>query len=220
MEALSMHPATQWHYQTLANRAVEALKRNNFGALYAATSAEAAQAIKQMIPEGSTIGFGGSVTVQSLGIVPLLEAGNYTLVNPPGVEAKLGREERNALRRQATVADVFLTGTNSITLDGKLVNTDATGNRVAAMIWGPKKTILVAGANKIVHNLDEAMTRVTNIATPPNCKRLGYDTPCAVTGVCSDCRSPQRICNATVILHRQTFGTDLTVVIVGEELGF
>jgi L-lactate utilization protein LutB len=215
-----MHKAKQWHYEILGQKAVEALKRNNFGAIYAATSAEASQAIKEMIAEGSTIGFGGSVTVQFLGIVELLEKGNYKLINPPGVEAKLGREERNALRRQATLADVFLTGTNSITLDGKMVNTDATGNRVSAMIWGPKKTILVAGANKIVQNLDEAIDRVTNIATPPNCKRLGYETPCAVTGVCSDCRSPQRICNATVILHRKTFGTDLTVVIVGEDLGF
>ena len=99
------------------------------------------------------------------------------------------------LRRQAMTADVFLTGSNAVTLDGKLVNVDATGNRVAAMIFGPKKTIVVAGVNKIVHTVGEALDRITaNWAAPQNARRLQYDTPCATTGVCNDCRTAGRIC--------------------------
>lgn len=212
--------AKRWHYEVLAQKAVEALKRNNFGAVYARDSAEACRAIMSMVPDGATIGFGGSVTAPAIGVLDLLKAGPYQLVNPPWVERSMTREDRNALRRRAMLVDVFLTGTNAVTLDGKLVNTDATANRVAGMLFGPKKTIVIAGANKIVRTVDEALDRVANVAAPLNARRLGLDTPCAITGECNDCRSPQRICNATVILHRKTGGTDLTVVMIGEEMGF
>ncbi len=215
-----MHPAKQWHYETLGKKAVEALKRNDFGAVYVPDSAEACRTILSMIPSGASIGFGTSMTVRAIGIMEQLREGNYRPINPPWAEDSMSREDRNSLRRQAMVADVFLTGSNSITLDGKLVNTDATGNRVAGMIFGPKRTILVAGVNKIVQNVDEALERVSNVATPPNSRRLMYDTPCSTTGICNDCRTPGRICKATVILHRKTSQLDLNVVIVGEELGF
>lgn len=214
-----LHPARQWHYETLAQRAVEALKRNNFGVVYAPDSAEACRIVLSMIPQGAAIGFGASMTLQAIGLMEQLKAGEYQLINPPWINAQTSRAERMPLRRQAMVADVFLTGSNAVTLDGKLVNTDAMGNRVAGMLIGPKKTIVVAGANKVVPTVEEALERVTNVA-PANARRLNYDTPCAVTGVCNDCRSADRICNATVILHRKTWGVDMTVVMVGEELGF
>lgn len=214
-----IHPAKRWHYETLARKSVDALKKNDFDALYVQDSAEACAVILSMIPPGASIGFGTSMTLQSLGVFESLRDGDYRPINPPWDPIAQDPERRLPLRRQAMTADVFLTGSNAVTLDGKLVNVDATGNRVAAMIFGPKKTIVVAGVNKIVHTVDEALGRITEWAGPQNARRLQYDTPCATTGVCNDCRSGGRICKATVILHRKTSALDLSVILVGEELG-
>lgn len=214
-----MHLAKRWFYETRGKTAVEALKRNGFGAVYVEDSTAACREILAMVPPGASTGFGGSVTLEEIGILDSLRAGDYRLINPPWVESAMTWEDRRSLRRQAMHADVFMSGTNAITLDGMLVNTDATGNRVAGMIFGPKKTLVIAGANKIVLTLEEALDRTRNVAAPANARRLNYDTPCAVTATCRDCRSKDRICNATVILHRKTRGLDMTVVVVGEELG-
>jgi hypothetical protein len=214
-----MHPAKQWHHETLARRTVEALKKNDFDAHYVPDPGEARETVLSMVPAGATIGFGTSMTLEALGIFGPLREGDYRPVNPPWDPTAQSPERRLPLRRQAATADVYLTGSNAVTLDGKLVNVDATGNRVAAMIFGPKKTIVVAGVNKIVHTVDEALDRITNWAGPQNARRLGYDTPCATTGVCNDCRSAGRICKATVILHRKTSGLDMSVILVGEQLG-
>ncbi len=214
-----MHPSKKWHYETLGKTAVDALKRNGFDALYVDDSAGARQAILSMIPSGASVGFGGSITLGEIGLLDQLRPANCRLINPPWVESATPREQRLPMRREAMHADVFLTGTNAITLDGKLVNTDATGNRLAGMMFGPKKAIVVAGANKIVRTLGEALQRVSQVAAPANAKRLHCDTPCAITGVCSDCRSADRICNATLILHKKTRSLEIAVVIVGEELG-
>ncbi len=214
-----MHPSKKWHGETLGKAAVEALKRNGFDAVYVEDSATACQTVLSMIPSGATIGFGGSLTLEETGLLSRLREGDYQLINPPWVELSMSREQRLPLRRQAMVADVFLSSTNALTLDGRLVNTDATGNRLAPMMFGPKRTILVAGVNKITRSLDEALDRVSSVAAPPNAKRLNCDTPCVTTGLCGDCRSKDRICNVTVILHRKTRGVDLSVVVVGEELG-
>jgi L-lactate utilization protein LutB len=213
------HPAKTWRLETLGRKTVDALKRNNFGAVYAADAAEACDAILEMIPEGATVGFGGSMTLQGIGLFERLQSGRYDLINPPWKDGDLSREDRVAARKRALSADVFLTGTNAVTLDGKLVNTDATGNRVGGMLFGPKKTIVAVGVNKLVPTLDDALDRVTNVASPENARRLGLDTPCTTGGECADCHSPRRICNATVILHRKTSALDMTVVMIGEELG-
>ncbi len=215
-----LHPAKLSHYETLGRKAVEALQRNGFDALYVPDAAEACRLILSMIPAGATIGFGWSMTVQAIGILDHLHSGPYTLINSPRVESLLAQADRVPLRREAMLADLFLTGANAVTLEGKLVNTDAMANRVTGMLFGPKKTIVVAGVNKVVPTVEQALDRLANVASPSNARRLGLGTPCATTGVCNDCRSPQRICNATVILHRKTTGTDLTVVMIGEELGF
>ncbi|MHB8992658.1 MAG: lactate utilization protein, partial [Chloroflexota bacterium] len=140
-------------------------------------------------------------------------------INPPWAERAVPWAERGSMRREALLADVFLTGTNAITMDGRLVTLDSNGNRSAAMLFGPRKTIVVAGANKVVPTLEEALDRAENLAAPANAKRLNCETPCTATGVCSDCDSRDRICKATVILHRKTRGLDVTVVLVGEDLG-
>ena len=130
------------------------------------------------------------------------------------------------LKRRALTSDIFVTGTNAVTLDGRIVNVDGHGNRVAAMLFGPSKVIIVVGTNKIVHDLDEALKRIRDKAAVLNAKRhQDFDPapPCATTGVCSDCSSPWRICNKTVIIDRQydnnRYKPVITVVVVGEELG-
>ena len=116
--------------------------------------------------------------------------------------------------------DLFFTSTNALTLKGHLVNIDATGNRVGAMVFGPRRVIVVAGANKIATDLEAALARVKTFACPPNARRLGFDTPCAHTGLCTDCNSPQRICRVTTIIERQPRATDLAVCLVNEDLGY
>lgn len=203
---------------------MERLGRNNIPAFYVQNRREAFQKVMSMIPEGSTVGFGDSVTVKQIGVVDALEKGNYVFLNPwsPGISF----EENVKLKKQALTSDVFVTGTNALTLDGKIVNVDALGNRVAAMLFGPNKVIIVIGINKIVENLEEALERIRNKAAPLNVKRHpNFDPmpPCGMTGVCSDCSSPWRICNKTVIIERQfnnnKYAPVITMVIVGEELG-
>jgi hypothetical protein len=203
---------------------IERLAANNIPALYVKDRAEAFEKVMSMIPEGSTVGFGDSVTLRQIGVVDALEKGDYVFLNP--WKSGIGVEENINLKKRALTSDVFVTGTNALTLDGKIVNVDALGNRAAAMLFGPDKVIIVAGINKIVQNLEEALERIRNIAAPLNVKRHPeFDPipPCGTTGLCSDCSSPWRICNKTVIIERQfdnnKYKPVITVVIVGEELG-
>ena len=203
---------------------IDRLAANNIHAIYVRNGKEALDTIMSMIPEGSTVGFGDSVTLREIGVVDALEKGDYVFLNPwsPGISV----EENVLLKKRALTSDVFVTGTNAVTLDGKIVNVDALGNRVAAMLFGPGKVIITVGINKIVENLAAALERVKNKAAPLNVKRhteFEPMPPCGETGVCSDCSSPWRICNKTVIIDRQ-FDNDrykpvITVVIVDEDLG-
>jgi len=203
---------------------IEKLSGNNITAFYVKDREEALRKVMSMIPEGSTVGIGDSVTLVQIGVVDVLEKGNYVSLNP----WKLGTstEESINLKKRSLTSDVFVTGTNALTLDGKIVNVDGLGNRVAAMLFGPDKVIIVIGINKIVENLEEALARIRNKAAPLNVKRHPYFDPmppCGITGVCSDCSSPWRICNKTVIIEREFSNSKyqpiMTVVIVGEELG-
>jgi hypothetical protein len=192
--------------------------------LYARDGREAFDTVMSMIPEGSTVGFGDSVTLRQIGVVDALEKGDYVFLNP--WQPEISVEENILLKKRALTSDVFVTGTNAVTMDGEIVNVDALGNRVAAMLFGPGKVVIVVGINKIVENLAEALERIRSKAAPLNVKRHPEFDPmpqCGITGVCSDCSSPWRICNKTVIIDRQ-FNNDkykpvITVVIVGEELG-
>jgi hypothetical protein len=171
-----------------------------------------------MIPEKDVIGVGGSTTVQNLGILEILaKRGNLILDHN---KAGLSPEEVLNLRRKQLTCDTFITGSNSITLDGKLVNTDGVGNRVASMIFGPKQVIILAGTNKIVKDEEEARKRIRTIAAPINNKRLNRPNPCTVTGECMDCQGPTRICNITTILKKRPSLTPFSVFIINEELGF
>ncbi|MGA1861447.1 lactate utilization protein [Deferribacter thermophilus] len=135
-------------------------------------------------------------------------------------DPNLTPEERNQVRLAELTCDLFVTSTNALTLDGKLVNIDGTGNRVNAMAFGPKKSVVYTGINKIVENVDDAIKRIKFIASPMNAKRLNFNTPCAKTGFCADCNSPQRICRIVTIIEKNPPLSDIEIVIIGESLGF
>lgn len=208
----------QWHNDTFGEKVVKALEKNNFQAYYVATRAAAIEKVNSLIPAGATVGVGGSWTLKEMGIPEQLEKDGHEVYdhNKPG----LTMEESMSLRRKELLCDVFISGTNAITMDGQLVNTDGSGNRVAAMSFGPKKVVVVVGVNKIVADLDAAMERIEMYAAPINNKRLDRPNPCTVTGTCMDCQGATRICNITTILHKKPPTIDFHVVIVGEELGF
>jgi hypothetical protein len=203
---------------------VAKLHTNNIAAQYVKDRREAFDVVMSMIPEGSTVGYGDSLTLRQIGVVDALEEGNYVFLNPwrPGTSV----EDNVRLKKRALTADVFVTGTNALTLEGEIVNIDGHGNRVAAMLFGPDKVIVVVGVNKIVGSLAQAFRRIRDMAAPLNVKRhLDFDPmpPCGVSGECSDCASPWRICNKSVVIRRQyannRYDPVMTVVIVGESLG-
>lgn len=213
-----MNEFKNWHNQTLGEKLVKALEKNNFTASYVNTKQEALDKLAALIPADATVGIGGSWTIKEVGIDTLLEERGNTVFNhgKPG----LSKEESLAIRRKQMSCDVFLTSTNAITLQGELVNVDGSGNRVAAMIFGPKKVIVIAGINKVVTNTEAALERIELYAAPMNNKRLNFSNPCTVTGQCMDCQGPTRICNVTTIMHKKPGGTDVEIIIIGEELGF
>jgi len=207
----------QWFQEKQVERTINALKKNNFETLFVPNSKAALEEVMKQITDGATVGVGGSVTLTQTGILEALGKRNIHLIWP-AQQAK-NMEERQELIRKSFSSDVFLTSTNAITEDGKLFNVDAFGNRVGAMFVGPKKTIIVAGVNKIVKDLEAAEKRVREWVAPQNIKRLNRKTPCAETGVCADCSSPDRICNIYVTLAKRPSRTDIVIILVGESLG-
>jgi hypothetical protein len=212
-------PERKWIYRKRAEVAVAALRRNKFEADFCEDRAEALDHIVGAISEGAVIGFGDSLTLRELSIYEALRAHSCELINPPDVQDKLSAEEKRDLRLDCFRCDVYLSGANAITLDGKIVNVDGIGNRVAPTIFGPPKVIIVAGANKLTEDFDGAMCRVKQWAGPMHAWRDGYNTPCGHTGVCNDCRSPEWMCRSVVVLQGPSKQTETSVVIIGEQLG-
>jgi len=213
-----MNAAKVWHNDTIGTKTVAALVKNNFQATYCPTRQEAVEQILALIPIEGTVGIGGSWTVGELGVLDKLAARGNTMFNHNLPD--LSGETKLELRRKQLTCDVFLTGTNAVTMDGRLVNTDGIGNRVAAMIFGPQKVVIVVGVNKIVKDIAEAEKRIQLYAAPINNKRLNTPNPCVKTGECMDCQGPTRICNVTTIMNKRPVLTDIHVVVVGEDLGF
>ncbi|MDD2320923.1 MAG: lactate utilization protein [Geobacteraceae bacterium] len=207
-----------WTWEKKCLKAVESLEKNGFTALYCKNGAAAADYILAEADDIHSIGFGGSMSIKDLAVEPrLLEKGKEILNHgAPGLAA----EERLEIMRRQLTCDLFLSGTNALTLSGFLVNIDAIGNRVGSMFFGPGKVIVVAGRNKLVDgDLATAIQRVKDWASPPNARRLNYKTPCAETGFCCDCTSPERICRVVTVLERKPKFTDLRVLVVNEEMG-
>jgi len=203
---------------SLIERTVSSLQKREFNAFSARCGDEARDRILEMIAPGSTVGVGGSVTLRQIGLVEALESKGHTVYQRWGPQVTQSPEMDT--RRAMLTCDVFLTSSNAITAEGELVNMDGIGNRVSAMIFGPSKVIVVAGWNKIVTDLNAAVLRIRNVAAPLNAKRLELKVPCAKTGYCSDCDSPDNMCRVTTIISRKPRRTDITVVLVAEQLGF
>lgn len=205
-----------------------ALEKNNMTALYAET-AEAARALAlSLIPEGAVCASGGSVTLVETGIIDALKNGRYDYIDRGA--PNLTQAEREAAMARAMHADVYLSSANAVTENGELYQVDGNSNRVSALLYGPKKVIIVAGVNKLVRDLDAAVLRVKTVAAPKNAKRLSCETYCAHTGHCvsldrdggmtDGCDSPARICANYVVMARQRHAGRVTVILVGEELGY
>ncbi|OHB32366.1 MAG: lactate utilization protein C [Desulfuromonadaceae bacterium GWC2_58_13] len=208
----------RWQSRQRMEKSASALEKNGFSTALFDSCDEAVKFLIESADGAESIGFGGSMTLAQLDLPGRLAAmGKNTLVHGrPGLAA----EQRRGIMQQQLNCDLFLTSTNALTLKGQLVNIDATGNRVGAMFFGPKRVIVVAGANKITEDLDDALARIKNVAAPPNARRLGFATPCARTGFCSDCDSPQRICRITTILDRRPRATEMLVCLINESLGY
>lgn len=209
-------------FSNIVDKTLKALRKNRFDALYARSREEALQIILQRVPSHATVGVGDSLTLKQIGVLEELERRGFTLFWPFG--KNVAKEERRDVARKALLADVFLSGSNALTMDGKIVNIDATGNRVAGMIFGPKKAIVVVGINKIAKNVEEALERIRKVAAPLNARRIREERdwellPCVEAGECVDCNAENRICNITAIVEKKPRAIDLTIIIVGEKLG-
>jgi hypothetical protein len=195
------------------------LKQSLHDGTYSPTAAQAKEEVLAMIPQGVSVYRCGSVTASGMGIWEgIAEIPGVRIIDP--FKPDLTPEESQRLRREGLSADVMIASTNAITLDGRLVNLDGTGNRVAALAYGPQKVILVVGMNKVAPDLESAMDRVKHYAAPVNAMRIGFDTPCAQTGLCIECRAPQRTCNVWSIIEGQRFEGRIHVMLVGENLGY
>jgi len=207
-----------WSYEQKCEKAVESLGKNGFTAIYCKTAEEARNYILAEAGGAETIGFGGSLSVADLDVIsPLKEMGKDLLLHStPG----LTLEERLTVMRRQLTCDLFLTGTNAVTISGSLVNIDGNGNRVASMLFGPRKVIVVAGRNKLVDgDATAAIKRIKDFAAPMNTRRLNYNTPCSKTGFCCDCSSPDRICRLTTVIDRKPRLHDLRVLVVNADMG-
>ncbi len=206
------------YYEHQAATVIKNLAKRNMEAFYCATADEAREKALSLIVPGNTVSFGGSVTVEECGILDGLR-GREDITLYDRATAK-NPEELNVIFRQAFSADTYLMSTNALTLDGELINIDGNGNRVAALIFGPKQVIIVAGMNKIVSTEEEGLHRARNMAAPPNCVRLNKKTPCAATGRCGDCFGDECICSQIVVTRRSRDKERIKVILVGEELGY
>jgi len=210
---------------------LRSLQTRQLNGMFAENSKDANSRIMDLIPRGAVVGIGDSTTVAQIGVKEELKKRGTRVLD--GFDRKTAyttikeyEELHNTPVRESTMCDVFLTGTNAVTQDGRLVNVDAAGNRVAGMFWGHPTTIIVIGRNKIVKNLDEAFHRVRNVIAPNHIRiravELGgrrVETPCVITGECNDCRAKDRMCNVFTIIEGRPLRTDITVIIVNEDLG-
>lgn len=214
-----MEPSFQeWLWSQRGRRCVDKLQKNGFDAHWVSDLEAARDLILPLIADCASFGFGGSETVRRLGLVDHLSAEGKTVYDH--WQQDLAPEQSLAIRRSQLQCDCFFCSANAISLSGEIVNVDGVGNRTSAMGFGPGKVVIVAGMNKVTADLDSALRRVREVAGPMRAKSLNMPTPCAETGICTDCHVPQRICRITTILHRQPMLTPTTVVLINQALGY
>lgn len=211
-----MDISKQRYYEKRAAALVANLKKRHFDACYCKTKEEALAQALLWIPEGSSVGWGGAMSASEIGLMDALRSGNYRTIDrdrhPP--------EERDQVARECFNADFFITGANALSMTGEMVNIDGSGNRVAAIVYGPKNVLVIAGMNKVTDSLESAVIRARTVAAPANQQRfLLENNPCTTTGSCGDCKSETCICNQILITrHCRPLGR-IRFILVGEDLG-
>ena len=205
------------YYEKRAQVLVKNLKSRHFEAYYCPDSASALAKALELIPEGASVGWGGALSAQQIGLIDAVKSGNFAAIDR---DAATTPEERTQALKRCLTADVFLCGAIALSLDGQMVNIDGTGNRVAAIAYGPDTILVIAGMNKVCDTLDDAVTRARTVAAPMNKQRFPFKTPCEVTGACADCKSEESICNQILITRNCRPAGRIKFVLVGEELGF
>lgn len=208
----------EWLWEKQGERCVAALKSHGFDAHFLRTVEEARSFILERVSRYESFGFGGSHTTRGLGLLEELKSGGKKVFDH--WQGDIFGEENLKIRREQGRCDCFLCSANAISATGEIVNVDAAGNRNNAMTFGPRKIVIAAGMNKVTPDLESALRRVREVAAPMRARSLNMATPCAETGVCSDCNSPQRICRITTILHRKPMMSDVMVVLIKQALGF
>lgn len=208
--------------ENLAKKVIENLKKRNFNAFYCENKENLLSEIQKLISKEETVSWGGSMTLEETGVKTFLENNGYKTINRDKAKTK---EESYELLKKAMFCDVFLMSANAISEDGELVNIDGTGNRVSALCFGPKRIIVIAGMNKIVKTLDDAVSRAKNYAAPVNAKRISgirenMQTPCLVTGSCSDCKSSTSICSQIVTTRLSFPQGRINVILVNDNFGY
>ncbi len=206
----------QEFYELAAKTLIKNLDRRGMEGYYCPDIASAVQKALELIPKGASVGWGGSVGIVNSGLVAAVKEGDYRVIDRALAKT---REEQQQVKRDLITCDVFLMGTNAISMDGQLVNIDGTGNRVAYLCYGPENVIILASMNKVAADLDSAMSRARNQAAPPNNIRLQTGNPCTITGKCSDCFNATTICSQFVITRYSKPKGRVKVILIGEPLG-
>ena len=198
----------------LSQKIIKGLESRNMKGFYAHSKAEALKIALEIIPDGSTVTMGGSVSAREIGLVDAMKLGNYKCID------RDLSDNKRAAALAAYDVDVFLASCNAMTEDGVLVNIDGDANRVSAIAYGPKKVVFIVGMNKVCKDVDSAMKRARNVAAPVNAQRFGLDTPCSKTGSCMDCKSPDTICCQFLITRFSRHDDRIFVILVNDNLGF
>ena len=205
------------YYENVANTIIKNMEKRQIEGYYCPDKESALKKALELIPKGSSIGWGGSVTLSETGLMDAIQNGDYKVINR---ELAKTAEEQRKVYGEICCSDFFLMGTNAITLEGELINIDGRGNRVAFLCYGPQNVLILVGMNKVVTDIDSGFKRVRNIASPPNTVRLNKKTPCAITGKCENCYSPDCICSQFVVTRRSGTPNRIKVILIGEELGY
>ena len=203
--------------QLLAQKVIKGLESRNMTGYYAATKEEALKIALDLIPETSSVTMGGAMSAREIGLVDALKNGNYNFIERENAETP---EEKRAAILKGYDADYFLSSANAITEDGVMVNIDGNSNRVSFIAHGPKHVIFIVGMNKVCDDIDGAMKRARNVAAPINAQRFGLTTPCAQTGSCMNCKSPDTICCQFLITRYSRHNDRMHVILVNDSLGF
>ncbi|MGI5106375.1 lactate utilization protein [Treponema socranskii] len=212
-----MDKAERIRNEKLGAGLIKAFSLRHFDAYYCASSSEAAEKILSLIPKTDVVSWGGSMTMEALGVIDRVKKGGWRVIDRSTAQSQ---EEKIEIMRRALLCDTYLTGANAISEDGEIVNVDGNGNRVAAMTFGPKSVIVACGMNKVVKTAEDAISRARNTAAPVNAQRFNIRTPCKTTGSCADCKSTDSICSYIVRTRLCKPAGRIKVVLIGEAIGF